>query len=143
MQKDSEWDKLYNYVKIEILKYNDKKMPKQMILRLLGLKDGKFCVNKNTKAEATYDFKLILLTFKLMKGTIMNYIDNTEFKNESHRVNGIMKIIESEINNVKDRIDAKNKSEEKLSEMDFSHQLHEQSNYTKKSVQNEKLKKLW
>lgn len=143
MSKDSEWDELYNYVKIEILKYEDKKMPKQMTLRLLGLKDGKFCVNKYVRAEAKYEFKLILLTFKLMKGTIINYIDNTEFKNEAHKVNGIMKIIESEINNVKDRIDAKNKSEEKLSELDFSYQLHEQSNYTKKSVQNNKLKNLW
>lgn len=143
MAKDLDWEELYNYVKIEILKYQDKKMPKEMVLRLLGLKDGKFYANKNTKKEATYDYKLILLTFKLMKGTILNCLSNNEIKDERHKVNLIMKIIESEINNVKDRIEAKQKSEEKLLDTDFSHQTHEQSNYIKKSKSNDKLKNLW
>jgi hypothetical protein len=126
MLKDLDWDALYNYVKLDILNYQDKKMPKEMVLRLIGLKDGKFYANNNVKKEATYDYKLILLTFKLMKGTIL------------------MKIVESEINNVKDRIEAKKKSEEKLQEIDLSHQVHEQSNYSKKSGEvNEKLKNLW
>jgi len=143
MAKDLEWDELYHYVKEEILRYKDKKMPSEMTLRLLGLKDGKFYVNKNVKKEASYDFKLILLTFKLMKGTILNYIDNTEFNDERHKVNGIMKIIESEINNVKDRIEATKRSEEKLLNTDLSHQLTEQSNYTRKSKEKKNLKELW
>lgn len=144
MAKDLDWDELYNYVKVEILKYTDKKMPKEMVLRLVGLKDGKFYANNNTKKEATYDYKLILLTFKLMKGTILTCIQNTEIKDERHKVNLIMKIIESEINNVRDRLEAKKKSEEKLQEMDLSHQTHEQSNYSKKSKdKNTKLKDLW
>lgn len=143
MAKDLDWDELYNYVKIEILNYTDKKMPKDMILRLIGLKDGKFFANNNVKIEAKYDYKLILLTFKLMKGTILNYLNSVEFKDERHKINCIMKIIESEINNVKDRIESKKKSEEKLLETDFSHQVHEQSNYTKKSTQTGKLKNLW
>lgn len=143
MPKDLDWEELYNYVKIEILNYQDKKMPKEMILRLVGLKDGKFYANKNIKKEATYTYKLILLTFKLMKGTIFNYLNNNEIKDERHKINLIMKIVESEINNVKDRIESKKKSEEKLSEIDLSHQVHEQSNYIKKSKYNNKLKKLW
>jgi hypothetical protein len=54
-----------------------------------------------------------------------------------------MKIVESEINNVKDRLEAKKKSEEKLLDTDLSHQTHEQQGYTKKSNVNGKLKELW
>lgn len=143
MAKDLDWEELYNYVKLDILKYKDKKMPKSIVLRLIGLKDGKFYANNKVKSEATYDYKLILLTFKLMKGTILNCLSNTEIKNEQHKVNLIMKIVENEINNVKDRIESKQKSEEKLLNIDFTHQIHEQSNYTKKSTVNKKLKKLW
>lgn len=144
MSKDLNWDELYNYVKLEILQYQDKKMPKEMTLRLIGLKDGKFYANNKVKKEAIYDYKLILLTFKLMKGTILNCIQNTEIKDERHRVNLIMKIVESEINNVKDRLEARKKSEEKLSDIDLSHQTHEQSNYNNKPKEvNEKLKNLW
>ena len=144
MPKDLDWDALYNYVKLDILNYQDKKMPKEMILRLIGLKDGKFYANNKVKKEASYDYKLILLTFKLMKGTILNCLQNIEIKDERHKVNLIMKIVEGEINNVKDRIEAKKKSEKKLQEIDLSHQVHEQSNYSKKSKEvNDKLKNLW
>lgn len=143
MAKNLEWDELYQYVKIDILQYQDKKMPKEMVLRLLGLKDGKFYANNKVKAEAVYDYKLILLTFKLMKGTILQCLNNVEIKDERHKVNLIMKIIESEINNVKDRLEAKKKSEEKLLGTDLSHQIHEQQQYTKKSNRTDKLKELW
>ena len=115
-----------------------------MVLRLIGLKDGKFYANNKTKKEASYDYKLILLTFKLMKGTILNALQNTNIKDEQHKINLIMKIVESEINNVKDRLEAKKKSEEKIEIIDLSHQVREQSNYSKKSKEvNEKLKNLW
>lgn len=144
MSKDLDWDALYNYVKIDILNYQDKKMPKYVTLRLIGLKDGKFYANNKVKKEATYDYKLILLTFKLMKGTILNCLQNVEIKDERHKVNLIMKIVESEINNVKNRLEARKKSEEKLADTDLSHQTHEQTNYSKKSKEvNEKLKNLW
>jgi hypothetical protein len=143
MAKDLEWDELYQYVKTDILQYKDKKMPKEMVLRLIGLKDGKFYANNKVKAEAIYDYKLILLTFKLMKGTILQCLGNVEIKDERHKVNLIMKIIEFEINNVKDRLEAKKKGEEKLLETDLSHQTHEQQRYTKKSNKTDKLKELW
>ena len=92
MSKDLDWDALYNYVKLEILNYHDKKMPKKMVLRLIGLKDGKFYANNKTKKEASYDYKLILLTFKLMKGTILNALQNTNIKDEQHKINLIMKL---------------------------------------------------
>jgi len=141
---DQDLDDLYRYVKDEILQYKDKKMPNDMMGRLIGLKEGKFYANNNNGSEGTYDYKLILLTFKLMKGTILSYIDNTEFKNERHKINGIMKIIESEINNVKDRLNAAKKSEEKTINVDISNQLNEQSTYKRKSKnKNDSLKDLW
>lgn len=145
MAKDLKWDNLYEFVKLEILQYKDKKMPQYMVLRLLGLRDGKFLCNKNTKTQGKYDFDIILLTFKLMKGTILNALSSTEIKDERHRVNLIIKIVESELNNVKDRIESKKKSEEKIESIDLTHQTHEQSNYKKKTdkKENGKLKNLW
>jgi predicted CDP-diglyceride synthetase/phosphatidate cytidylyltransferase len=143
MSKDVDFDELYQYIKLEILEYHDKKIPKYLILRLIGLKDGKFMANNKVESEGSYNYKIILLTFKLMKGTILNAIQNTEIKDERHKINLIFKIIESQINDVKDRIEAKKKGEEKLLETDLSHQTHEQQQYTKKSNKNDKLKELW
>ena len=45
-----EWDELYQYIKKDILQYDDnKKLPKWFVLRLKGLNQGKFCANNNIK----------------------------------------------------------------------------------------------
>ena len=48
-----QWDELYCYVRDEVLKYDEvsgKKFPKEMILRLKGLHEGKFMANNNIKS---------------------------------------------------------------------------------------------
>lgn len=142
--KNNDWSDLFEYVKVEVLKYTDKKLPKYVVLRLQGLKDGKFIGNKKTKSQGEYDYKTILLTFKLCKKKIDDYIGRTEFANEQHMMNGIFIIVESEINNVKDRLKNAKKSEEILSTKDLSHQATEQSTYTRQDKKvNTKLKHLW
>ena len=71
VNKDKEeFDELYKYVKNDILLYNRKILPKEFVLRLRGLSEGKFMSNKNTQAQASYSYKEILLTFKLCKSKI-------------------------------------------------------------------------
>jgi len=143
MAKDKEFDEVYQYFKEEILRYHDKKVPKYVILRLIGLKDGKFMANNNVKSDGVYSYKIILLTLKLIKGSIDRYMDNTEFSNEQHMINGIFKIVENEINNVKDRIENAKKSEDKIKEIDLSHHKSEQVEFKSKNKKNKKMKGLW
>jgi len=143
-EEKKEWADLYEYVKINVMGYEDKVMPKQFILRLRGLADGKFMANKNVKAQASYTFKEILLTFKLSNAKIQDYIIRTSFSNEQHKFNGIMVIVESEINNTKAILERKDKSVKKSEAMDLSHQSSDQANYKTrgKITSNEKLKGL-
>jgi hypothetical protein len=143
-QEKNDWTELYEYVKINVLGYEDKIMPKNFILRLKGLASGKFMANNKIKSHASYTFKEILLTFKLSNAKIQDYISRTSFSNEQHKFNGIMVIVESEINNVKSIIERKNKSVEKTEKIDLSHQSNEQAEYKTKGkiTTNEKLKGL-
>lgn len=105
-QEKEEWNELCDYVKLEILKYdNSIKFPKHMVLRLKGLKDGKFIANKNTQSQGNYSFSEILMTFKINKILILNSTQEVnKFKDETHKINYIMAIIESKINDVCDKI---------------------------------------
>ena len=99
----SEWKELCSYVKLNILEYgNDMKFPSFLVLRLKGIKEGKFSCNKNLQQEADYDYKTILYTFKICKNKIVKYLhDNqTKIQDEEHKINLIMKIVEQEINDV-------------------------------------------
>lgn len=99
-QEQEEWIELYEYVKNDILKYEKcMKLPKFLILRLKGLRNGKFIANKNTKPLGEYTFKIITLTFKINKIEIINAISSGEkFKDEKHKINYIMAIVENKIN---------------------------------------------
>ncbi|HZJ99018.1 MAG TPA: hypothetical protein VFC79_03380, partial [Tissierellaceae bacterium] len=56
-EENKQWNALYEYVKKEILEYtDDMQLPRFMILRLRGLRNGKFMANKNSKPMANYDY---------------------------------------------------------------------------------------
>ena len=101
-QEKKDWNELYQYVKLEILGYDkDMKIPNYLALRLKGLKNGKFMCNNKTNNFADYTFEEILLTFKINKIAIINATKNTvKFKDEKHRINYIMAIVENKINDV-------------------------------------------
>ena len=76
-----EWDELYQYIKKDILQYDDnKKLPKWFVLRLKGLNQGKFCANNNIKSLGYYGFDVILLTFKIKKFDILIALKNSGVK---------------------------------------------------------------
>lgn len=142
MNEKEQFDKLYDYVKNDILCYYDKVLPKYMILRLRGLKNGKFIANKNIRALANYSYNDILLTFKIMKNNILSSIkDESKFKDEKHKFNYIMIIIESNINDVVDRIKKSKLSENKISNIDVE---ISDNGYVKRDKKiNDKFKKMW
>lgn len=145
--KDKEWKELYEYVKKEILQYDDSmKFPKYLALRLQGLKKGQHIANNECEIQAHYDDYTILCTFKLCKKRILNYLhDNeTKIKNEQHKINLIMKFIEPEINDVYLRLRNAKRMRESIEGESFDNQSNDGAEYKKRTKDvNEKLKKLF
>ncbi len=146
-QELKDWDSLYQYVKKEIMKYgDDMKLPKYMVLRLKGLNKGQFIANKSQKTYANYSFNIILLTFKACKQDILKYTSQNIFKDEKHRFNYIMTIIENNINEIVLRLDNKKNQEEKIENLKIDNiQDNKSAKYTKKTkeIQNDRLNELW
>lgn len=114
-EEQIQWIELYEYVKHDILQYEkDMKLSRTLVLRLKGLRQGKFIANKATKTLGDYTFKIILITFKLNKIEIINALLNkSKFKNESHMINYLMVILENKINDTYLRIKKAEDSQEK------------------------------
>lgn len=120
-QENSDWDAVYQYFRKEYLGL-DAGIPLQQheIKRLLGLRTGQYMPNStNTRVlKRGYDFKVILITLKLVKPKVLNYLSTTNFANHKHKIDGILRFITSEINDVQKRMDMQKKSNEKLLEED-------------------------
>lgn len=115
------WDNLYQYVKKDVLGYTpDMKLSKKFVLRLKGLSEGKFCSNKKIQPMASYSFETILTTFKVKKLDIMIALRNTKFKNEDHKVNYLMSIIENSINDIVMKANRIEKESEKAEEIEIN-----------------------
>ena len=146
-EENKQWNALYEYVKKEILEYtDDMQLPRFMILRLRGLRNGKFMANKNSKPMASYDYNTILLTFKACKYDILRYTKQGIFKDEQHRFNYIMVIIENNINDIVMRLKNVKRQEKKIDIIDIEIiQRDETAEYTKKSKEttNKRLDNLW
>jgi hypothetical protein len=151
MAQDPKWVELYNYIHDKIMMYdNTIKLPKFIILRLQGLKNGTYIGNKKQKKMAEYDYDTILITFKICRPQILNMLEKnkTTYKDEQHKFNAIMCIIDKEINNVVLKLKNAKKSEEKIIEMNLENQTHESANYISRSKDikkniKEELEELW
>ena len=147
MQKtnNADWLELCKYIHKEILRYDDTmKFPRLLALRLRGLEKGTFIANKYHKPLARYDYKTILITAKLCKNNIINYIDKhtSTIKSEQHRINIIMKFLESEINDVFLRIQNVKKQQAKIQNVTIPTNVG--AKYTSKTTkENGKLDELW
>ncbi len=147
MPQDKDWVELYEYVKYKIMGYDENmKLPKYFILRLKGLSNGQYIANKKHQKLAKYDFKIILTTFKICRPEILNMLEKnkTTYKDEKHKFNAIMCIIDREINNVVLKYKNAKKSKEKIKNINLDNQIHEQAEYIPRSKKIKKeLEELW
>jgi hypothetical protein len=147
MPQDPAWVELYEYVRSEIMGYTKNiKLPKHLVLRLQGMTKGQYINNKKQKELASYDYKIILITFKFCKSIILQGIakNKTIFNDENHKINYIMSIIDKEINNVVMRLKKAEKAEEKTVNLKLESQDNEGANYisTSKDVDKD-LEGIW
>lgn len=138
-----EFDTLYQYVRKEILDYDDNQsLPTSFVLRLKGLSEGKFIANKKTKSKANYSFEVILNTFIYCKRSIKRAIKNKTFINEQAKFNYIMAVVQNNINDIYNKMNEADKQKKKVD----THKIEIfENNYERKTedIKNDRLKNLW
>ena len=135
---------LCDYVKTEIMGYDENQsLSRDMILRLRGLKTGQYMANKNSPSMAYYPYKVILLTFKYVKQhELDNILRSKNFNNDQHKFNYILKIIDSNINTVYNKVKKIKEEQHRADNIE----VVELPNYTNQYAQqkvNKDLEKFW
>lgn len=131
-QELEDFRKLCDYIKKEILNYgDDKSFPSFMAQRLKALSCGVYLLKgKESDYKTIYSYKVILVAFVMYKREIDEALFSQHFKNEQHKINYIMKIVERNMNNVVDMIKNRANSKEKL-EKSISKDIEEQNSFSK------------
>ena len=102
-QEKQEFDELYQYVKKEVMGYPENIALSQFIAtRLKGLSKKQFIYNYNEKDKEriNYSYPLILTTFKYCYPEITKALKTKTFRDENHKFNYILVIVESKMNDV-------------------------------------------
>lgn len=144
-KEQEDFDKLYEYVRANIFGYDENQsLPRSQVLRLKGMQHNKFMANNSIEDTANYSFELILNTFKYCSLDIQRALRTINFKDEGHKFNYIMKIVEDNLNEVYIRTKNAEKAEEKTKSVDMSMITHEGAEYqsNRKKV-SDRLKDLW
>lgn len=108
------FNKVYDYVRYEILMAKEGVSYKGLINRLQALRYGEYN-SKIKREQKAYTYDQMYYTFVFCKKIIQDSIRVTEFKDEKHMINYIMTIVFNNINDVCTRMDNKKKSEDSLS----------------------------
>lgn len=121
-QEQDDWETLYFYVRKEIMGYDENQsLSKYSVLRLRGMKYGKFVDKNSEKDMSRYTYNHILLTFKFCAPQINIALRSIQFKDEKHKINYVLKIVEDNLNTVYMRLkkseEMKQKTEEACEEM--------------------------
>lgn len=113
----SDWDLVYKYFRKEILGLEEtKKLQQHEINRLLGLRLGQYYQRGNNTMilPRGYTYKEILITLKVVKPKVHSYLATGNFANHKHKIDGIMRFVTGEINDVSKRLEAQRKANEKI-----------------------------
>lgn len=144
-KEKKDWENLYFYVK-KMLGYDENQaLSSTMVLRLKGLLTNKFIENGNIQDGANYSYEVILNTFKFCSPTINKALKTNSWSNEMHRFNYILKIVESNINNVYLRMKNVQKTKEEAKNTTIDTANHVGADYQRKTkeVNNKLLNDLW
>lgn len=128
-----EWDKLYAYVKTNVMDYHEEQsLPTFIVQRLKGLAKGKFIENRAIPDNANYDYNTILLAFKYCYFDIKKGINGKKFTSEQAKFNYIMKIVEGRINYIYQKVKQAKIEEEKINQIDWDYYANYQNNFKPK-----------
>lgn len=138
------WENLYNYVKSNIMGYDENQaLSSTMVLRLKGLLTNKFIENNNIQSTANYSYEVILNTFKYCKLDIEKALITNNFKDEQHKFNYILKIVEKNINTVYMRMRNAQKAKEKAKNTIVEAPSHTGAEFKPRNKNKDKFTDLW
>lgn len=138
------WDELYTYVRKNVMGYDDNQaLSSAMVLRLKGLLTNKFMENNNIKSTANYSYETILNTFKYSSLDINKAMRTNSFKDESHKFNYILKIVEKNINTVYVRMKNVEKAKEEAKNITIEAPIHTGAEFKPKEKKKDKFTDLW
>lgn len=112
--EQSEWDKLYEFVRSDILGFSKgTPLSPHTVKRLLGLRIGQFYPKGNNVriVKRGYSFKTMLVAFQLCKNKIINMFNTNIFNNQDHKINTMMRIVVNQIGLIQRGIDAQKERE--------------------------------
>lgn len=144
-KEKQDWENLYFYVK-KLLGYDENQaLSNTMVLRLKGLLTNKFIENNNIESTANYSYETILNTFKFCSPDIQKALRTNNFKDEMHRFNFVLKIVERNINTVYMRMKNLEKTKEEAKNTTIDTANHTGAEYQRKTkeVNNKLLNNLW
>ena len=122
-EEKEQWNKLYSYIHDVIMGYDEKTaLDRYFVLRLKGLKEGKFIANNKTKLYGEYTFQEILATFMYCKSEIVKGLTFNDFKDNQHKINYIMFLVELQLNMIRERIRNKAKEEKQIEQVEIAEQ---------------------
>ena len=144
-QEKIDWDNLYQFVKTSVMGYDtNQALPSQWVLRLKGLLVNKYIENYNQENTANYSYITALNTFKYSMPEIKRAFQNVDFKDENHKFNLVMKIVERNINTVYMKEKAVKKSKENIETLDTSIINYKGAEYQRKTEKtSSRLDELW
>ena len=100
-KENKEWDDLYQYVKKEILGYEECQNLSPFQIRILKqLRNGEYIVRNKQMVNKGYSYKVILFTFNFKNRDILAAIQGKTFNDEKHKFNYIMVIVNNSINDI-------------------------------------------
>lgn len=142
-KEKQDWDALYQYVK-NMLGYDENQaLSSTMVLRLKGLLTNKFIENGNIADTANYSYEIILNTFKYLSLDIQKALRTNNFKDESHKFNYILKIVEKNINTVYMKMKNTEKAKEEAKNTTIEAITHNGAEFKPREKKKDKFSDLW
>ena len=114
----------------------EKKAKEEKVFReLWGLKTGQYMANKNAPSMAHYPYEIILLTFKYVKQHELDSIlQSKKFNDDKHKFNYILKIIDSNINTVYNKIKKIKEEQNRVDNIEVVELPNYNNQYEKKNI---------
>ncbi len=138
-----DWESLYYYVK-NLLGYDENQaLSSTMVLRLKGLLTNKFIENNSIESTANYSYETILNTFKYCSVEIQKALRTNNFRDEQHKFNYILKIVEKNINTVYVKMKNAEKAKEEAKNMTVELLPHTGAEFKPKEKKTDKFSDLW
>lgn len=143
-EKDKQdWDALYMYVK-NVMGYDENQaLSSTMVLRLKGLLTNKFIENNNIQSTANYSYETILNTFKYSSLDIQRALRTNNFKDEQHKFNYLLKIVEKNINTVYMKMRNAEKAKEEAKNTTIEAPTHTGAEFKPREKKKDKFADLW